>query len=108
MELKIGEIFKHDGTWCQCVESESDYCIECDLKGDARCLSDYPCRKHKREDEKNVIFKKLSTIGDPFITNSGTRQIYKIYTPLFPDCDTFTIPENIHLTWYGHVVEIED
>lgn len=106
MELKIGEIFKHDGSWYQCVESE--YCIDCDLKGYARCLSDYPCQPNKREDKKNVIFKKLAKIGEPFITNSGTRQIYKIDTPLFPDCNTFTIPENIQLTWYGYVVEIED
>ena len=70
MEQKIGEIFEHNGEWYQCLEHTG--CSECAFKGKScdnirnlrgECISYY------RSDRKDVHFKKLEKVGEPFSCN---------------------------------------
>lgn len=85
MERKIGEIFKLDGEWYQCIES--DNCGECSLfttecgSGTKSDLADKvvgQCSKVRRTDNKHVIFKKLEKVGEHYINNDRTYQLYKL------------------------------
>lgn len=58
MELKIGEIFEHNGEWYQCVEE-----IAC-----------YRCSFY---DKNKVILKKLEKVGEPFPFNDTILQTLK-------------------------------
>ncbi len=80
MERKIGEIFKYNGEWYQCVKSVI-YCPTCAFfrkKCNSQVLGE--CSAIKRSDKENVIFKKLEKVGKPFIGKVHIQlQIYKIY-----------------------------
>ena len=72
MERKIGEIFEYDGEWFQCVE---DYiCDNCSHIG-FQCISCPLDRKDKRD----VYFKKLKKVGEPFISGGKLYQHYKVF-----------------------------
>lgn len=90
MERKVGEIFEHNGEWYQCVEGTG--CYRCAFNDKNICIADNPhctCRS----DKKNVIFKKLEKVGEPFMCNyyGDSRLImmqeYKAY-------NTYTIYTN--------------
>lgn len=76
MERKIGEIFKHNGEWYQCLNGE---CTNCDLFIRSGCSSplNTACGKRVRKDKQNVIFKKLEKVGEPIIYMSRTFQKLK-------------------------------
>lgn len=67
MERKIGEIFDYKGEWYQCLEHTG--CSECAFQGKScdnignlrgECIS------YCRSDRKDVHFKKLEKVGEPF------------------------------------------
>ena len=90
MERKIGEIFKHNDEWYQCIEGEE--CSNCYFNN-KKCyiLRDNnnndpigDCCIDRRTDNKDVIFKKLEKVGEPYTHYypSGTIiyfQRYKIF-----------------------------
>lgn len=79
MERKVGEIFEYNGEWYQCVEGIG--CYRCAFYDKNICIADNPhctCRS----DKKNVIFKKLEKVGDPYVAYGLTRQKYKLHVPL--------------------------
>lgn len=70
MEWKIGEIRQVNGEWYQCVEGNG--CENCAFKG-RKCYlegdTDDPigeCCYDRRRDNKDVIFKKLEKVGEPY------------------------------------------
>lgn len=90
MEWKIGEIKQVNGEWYQCVEGET-ICSECDLRN-IICQRDTSinnpfkeCSSNYRTDKKNIIFKKLEKVGEPFTCNiHGDERLvwmqeYKLY-----------------------------
>ena len=79
MERKVGEIFEYNGEWYQCMEGIG--CYRCAFYDKNICIADNPhctCRS----DKKNVIFKKLEKVGDPYVAYGLTRQKYKLHVPL--------------------------
>lgn len=76
MERKIGEIFQYNGEWYQCVEGTG--CYKCDFNIDENtCIADDPhctCRS----DKKDVIFKKLEKVGEPYISSRNKKR-YQLY-----------------------------
>ncbi|WP_302788121.1 hypothetical protein [Barnesiella intestinihominis] len=79
MERKVGEIFEYNGEWYQCMEGTG--CYRCAFYDKNICIADNPhctCRS----DKKNVIFKKLEKVGDPYVVYALTRQKYKLHVPL--------------------------
>ena len=77
MERKIGEIFEYNGEWYQCLESTG--CYKCDFY-----FSKYTCTAENphctcRSDHKNVVYKKLEKVGDPFISGGKLYQHYKVF-----------------------------
>ena len=79
MERKVGEIFEYNGEWYQCVEGIG--CYRCAFYDKNICIADNPhctCRS----DKKNVIFKKLEKVGEPYVAYGLTRQKYKLHVPL--------------------------
>lgn len=66
MERKIGEIFKYNGEWYQCVNAGFS-CADCDIKGDCSDISIGACSSSSRTDGKKVLFKKLEKVGEPFM-----------------------------------------
>ena len=92
MERKIGEIFKYDGEWYQCVEQcvEHEGCHSCafDLSYGIRCsFNGVPHCSAYRSDGKPVIFKKLEKVGDTYEKRVSdgtfsTFQRYKVCTPV--------------------------
>lgn len=81
MERKIGEIFEYKGEWYQCIKD--DYLQECTScafynKGYFSCEEGSPeCVSHKRNDNTNVIFKKLEKVGGPYRYMGKVVQKYK-------------------------------
>lgn len=76
MERKVGEIFEYNGEWYQCVEGIG--CYRCAFYDKNICIADNPhctCRS----DKKNVIFKKLEKVGEPFKSMGNCYQVYKTY-----------------------------
>lgn len=65
MERKIGEIFEHNGEWYQCLESNICRCDYCDY-GELGGCNKIACASGERSDNKEVCFKKLEKVGDPF------------------------------------------
>lgn len=84
-ERKIGEIFEYNGEWLQCVEQPKKYdktvCAICAFQGNGNCELDR-CSGTYRSDKKNVIFKKLEKVGEPYVAYGKVRQKYKLYIPL--------------------------
>lgn len=71
MERKVGEIFEYNGEWYQCMEGTG--CYRCAFYDKNICIADNPhctCRS----DKKNVIFKKLEKVGEPFVYEGKVLQ----------------------------------
>ena len=79
MERKIGEIFEFSGEWYQCVKSPDGNCKHCDMNFGDKCLiPSKECIAILRSDLSYVIFKKLEKVGEPYINNDRTYQLYKL------------------------------
>ena len=81
MERKIGEIFEYNGEWYQCVEQPDcigEVCKICSFSDTGNCALDI-CSGAYRSDNKNVIFKKLEKVGEPYMTGNKLIQRYEIY-----------------------------
>ena len=82
MERKIGEIFKYNGEWYQCVEQPEKYdktvCAICDFHGIGNCELD-KCSGTYRSDKKSVIFKKLEKVGAPYMLEDKKFQKYRVF-----------------------------
>ena len=65
MERKIGEIFEYNGEWYQCVEGLN--CRSCCFYG--MDCDEIICDSGSRKDDRNVAFKKLEKVGEPFSCN---------------------------------------
>lgn len=98
MGRKIGEIFKYNGEWYQCVKG--DICADC-------AFAEKPCNenplfeargscKYYRKDATSVIFKKLEKVGEPYITFvDKTVQNYLLETAVsVPPKDVFILINN--------------
>lgn len=74
MERKIGEIFENEGEWYQCVEGTG--CYKCCFNfNEDTCIAENPnctCRS----DRKDVVYKKLEPVGDPYPLYGHTVQRY--------------------------------
>ena len=89
MERKIGEIFEYNDEWYQCLENNS-YCCGCDYcdfgeLGDCDIIA---CSSSERNDNKEVYFKKLEKVGEPyeyFVQHKGIvmLQPYKLLATPF-------------------------
>ena len=86
MERKIGEIFEYKGEWYQCVEGY--HCYDCDFRhknGTCIIYANYPeskmgnCNGDYRTDNKNVVFKKLEKVGEPYVIEKVLYQHYKVF-----------------------------
>ena len=87
MERKIGEIFEYNGEWYQCVNTGFS-CADCDIKEDCYDTSIGACSYRLRKDGKQVRFKKLEKVGEPFKRNGYSYQEYKLLKhPLVVDGD---------------------
>lgn len=79
MEYIIGEIFKYNGEWYQCVEGDI-YCPDCVFfrkKCNSQVLGE--CGAIGRTDGKNVVFKKLEKVGEPIeFTREWRFQKYQL------------------------------
>ena len=89
MEHKIGEIFEYNGEQYQCLENNSHCCgcEYCDFGelGDCDIIA---CSSSERNDNKEVYFKKLEKVGEPyeyFVQHKGivTLQPYKLLATPF-------------------------
>lgn len=80
MERKIGEIFNIDNEWYQVVKSNGECCKGCAFyeKGCKAKYADVGNCGTSREDWTQVIFKKLEKVGEPYINNDRTYQLYKL------------------------------
>ena len=82
MERKIGEIFEYEGEWCQCVESKQDDCTDCafnPINGIG-----YNCSGSCTY--KQVIFKKLEKVGEPYDFDGHLFQSYRTFeVPIFTE-----------------------
>lgn len=91
MERKIGEIFEYNGEWYQCAESEQDACTNCafnPINGIG-----YNCSGSCAY--KQVIFKKLEKVGEPYVADSKCCQQYQCYTtPLHNRDIIYTFSDN--------------
>ena len=76
MEQKIGEIFEHNGEWYQCVEGTG--CYKCCFNfNEDTCIAENPhctCRS----DRKNVVYKKLEKVGEPYERYIGSNKSIKV------------------------------
>ena len=84
MERKIGEIFEYNGEWYQCLEGTG--CHKCDFNIDENTCGIGNPYCTGRSDKKDVIFKKLEKVGEPypkFIFDRGNIKVqrYKLYCP---------------------------
>ena len=98
MEREIGEIFKYDGEWFQCVEDgKENLCFNCDLYDEKHKLCNENltgnCHIAFRKDSKSVIFKKLEKVRKPHSFGRKLMQPYKLYvSPVVPhELDYFVI-----------------
>ena len=77
MERKIGEIFEYNGEWCQCIVGND--CENCAFN-ERKCYTIVDeCCADRRKDNKNVIFKKLEKVGEPFTIVGKLCQHYKVF-----------------------------
>lgn len=104
MERKIGEIFKYNGEWYQCLESNSCRCDNCDF-GELGGCHKIACASGERSDSKEVHFKKLKKFGGPFSCNyyGDSRSIMMQEYNLF-NLDDVTNEDKIpmYITDYKH------
>ena len=118
MERKIGEIFEYNGEWYQCIVGNG--CWDCAFnkrkcstvvdKGDP--IGD--CCADRRKDNKDVIFKKLEKVGEPYVLEDKKFQKYKVFkTPYIYhkiDCSwqSFADPYYISLEIKQNKEDMED
>lgn len=108
MERKIGEIFEYNGEWYQCiVGSDCENCAFCGIYCYNFIDNDDSmgyCSIDKRKDNKEVIFKKLEKVGEPFTGKVLHIQFqrYKIYTKPIID-----LAENVNYVDEGNTIAIE-
>ena len=82
METKEGEIFEHNGEWYQCIVENG--CENCAFN-ERKCYTIVDeCGADRRKDNKNVIFKKLEKVGEPYTHYCPSGRIiyfqrYKIF-----------------------------
>ena len=83
MEYKIGEIFEYNGEWYQCIVGNS--CENCAFN-ERKCYTVVDngdpigdCCADRRKDNKDVIFKKLEKIGEPYMLEDKKFQKYKVF-----------------------------
>ena len=97
MERKIGEIFKYNGEWYQCLP-EICICNDCAFKNDITCKTSKEirgeCQRASRQD--GVIFKKLEKVGETYTTFvDKTVQNYLLETAVtVPPKDVFVLINN--------------
>ena len=104
MERKIGEIFRYNGEWYQCMKSPDGSCKHCDMNFGGKCpIPIKECVASSRSDLSYVIFKKLEKVGEPFIGKVHIQlQRYKIYAE--PIVDPI---ENVGYVDEGNTIAIE-
>ena len=81
MEIKEGEIFEYNDEWYQCIVENG--CENCAFN-ERKCYTIVDeCGADRRKDNKNVIFKKLEKVGEPFYSKFFGKfyQMYKTYIP---------------------------
>ena len=95
MERKIGEIFKYNGEWYQCVVA-IDGCRECSFRAQDYCTRHSECFSDVRIDGISVIFKKLEKVGETYTTFvDKTVQNYLLETAVtVPPKDVFVLINN--------------
>ena len=78
MERKIGEIFEYNDEWYQCIESDNCRCDDCDFDelGDCDIIA---CASGERKDGKEVYFKKLEKVGEPYELYGHLVQKYRFF-----------------------------
>lgn len=83
MDKKVGEIFEYNGEWYQCIIGNG--CENCAFY-ERKCytvldngLSIGYCSANERKDNKNVFFKKLEKVGEPYIKKVENSSIYQLY-----------------------------
>lgn len=80
MERKIGEIFKLNGDWYQCVKGE---CKDCDFSKDT-----FYCKYLIERDfcKAKSVFKKLEKVGEPYEFDGHLFQSYRTFeVPIFTE-----------------------
>ena len=86
MERKIGEIFEYNGEWYQCIGNPYNECTDCDFCFEIgrACVRQIvgQCSMSNRSDGLSVVFKKLETVGEPYVSYCKLRQRYKLSIPL--------------------------
>ena len=86
MEIKEGEIFEYNGEWYQCIVENG--CKNCAFN-ERECYTIVnECSADRRKDNKNVIFKKLEKVGEPYTHYCPSGRIiyfqrYKIFNKLY-------------------------
>ena len=110
MERKIGEIFEYNGSWFQCCKREFG-CMKCYFNGHGveGCGNDEvgSCISSHRSDGKDVIFKKLEKVGEPYEkrVSDGTFskfQRYRVYNSVILPKEPY-----IYCNFIDGTVEIE-
>lgn len=98
MEWKIGEIRQIDNEWYQCIVGNG--CKNCAFY-ERKCYNDNndpigDCCAQRRKDNKDVIFKKLEKVGEPYTTYVGkTVQNYLLETAVsVPPENVFVLINN--------------
>ena len=83
MERKIGEIFEYNGEWYQCIVGNG--CENCAFN-ERKCYTftdnNDPigdCCAEGRKDNKDVIFKKLEKVGEPYMLEDKKFQKYRVF-----------------------------
>lgn len=108
MERKIGEIFEYNGEWYQCLESPTCNCKHCDFydnKHDLCHISPQKCLYRERSDKKDVIFKKLEKVGEPYSCNYyGDNRLIMMQEYNLYNLDDVTNEDKIpmYITDYKH------
>ena len=83
MERKIGEIFEYKGEWYQCIVGND--CENCAFN-ERKCYTVVDngdpiadCCADRRKDNKDVIFKKLEKVGEPYVLEDKKFQKYRVF-----------------------------
>ena len=101
-EWKIGEIRQIDNEWYQCLESSSCRCDYCDY-GELGDCHKIACASGERSDDKEVHFKKLKKVGEPYEHYEKFYQCYKL--PM--ETEIRFLPNNCYPIGKDNLVEIE-
>lgn len=85
MERKIGEIFKYNGEWYQCLKSPDGSCKHCDMDFEKCPIPIKECTENGRSDNSYVIFKKLEKVGEPYEYYVSKKGIIQVQDYLLTD-----------------------